>query len=256
MKNLIAIYRRELGAYFVAPIAYAVTGIFLLIAGFFFYYILSGVARQSMMQFNGPSGMDVPSVVSREFFGSMSTIIVFMIPMLTMGIYSEDRKRGTMELLMTSPVSEFQIVTGKFLAALTLFAAMLAPTFIYQVVMGMFSDPGLPWRVILCGYLGIFLLGAALVAIGAFISSLTESQIIAGIATFAVFILLLVLNIVVRESTTTLGEIVSYLSLVGHSEDFAHGVIDTANVVFYCSLTAVALFLTLRSLDSMRWRSA
>jgi ABC-2 type transport system permease protein len=256
MKNMIAIYRREIGAYFVAPLAYAVTGIFLLIAGFFFYYILIGETRQSMQQFNGPTGVDVPSLVLRVFFGSISQIILFMIPMLTMGIYSEERKRGTMELLMTSPVSELQIVAGKFLAALTLFAAMLAPTFIYQLAMGRYSDPGLPWRTVLSGYLGLFLLGAALVSIGAFISSLTESQIIAGIATFAVFILLLVLNAVVRESNTTMGEIVLYLSLLGHTEDFGHGVIDTANVVFYLSLVAVSFFLTLRSLDSMRWRSA
>src|SRR5215471_12622615 len=91
MRNMISIYRRELGAYFVAPIAYAVTGIFLLIAGFFFYYLLSDYARQSMMQFNGPSAMDVPSSVAREFFRTMGTIVIFMTPMLNMGIYSEDR---------------------------------------------------------------------------------------------------------------------------------------------------------------------
>jgi len=258
MKNIISIYRREMGAYFVSPIAYAVTGIFLLVSGFFFYIILRSFVEQSMMppQFGGQAGMDVAGLVIRNFFDVVSTIILFMLPMLTMGIYAEERKRGTMELLMTSPLSEFQIVTGKYLAALTLFVAMLAPTLIYHLAMGSYSEPAISWRIVLTGYLGIFLLGAALVAVGAFISSLTESQIIAGVATFAAFLLLWVLKIAVRESTTTFGEIVGYLSLLGHFDDFAKGVIDTASVIFYASLAALALFLTQRSLDSMRWRTA
>jgi ABC-2 type transport system permease protein len=258
MRNIIAIYRRELGAYFVSPIAYAVTGIFLLVSGFFFYNILGIFMQRSMMpeQFGGQAGMDVPGMVIRNFFDIVSTIILFMLPMLTMGIYAEDRKRGTMELLMTSPITELQIVTGKYLAALTLFVAMLAPTLIYHLTMGAYSEPALPWKIVFCGYLGIFLLGAALVAIGNFISSLTESQIIAGVATFAAFLLLWVLNIGLRESTTTFGEIIGYLSLLNHFDDFAKGVIDTASVIFYASLVALALFLTQRSLDSMRWRKA
>jgi len=258
MKNIIAIYRRELGSYFVSPIAYAVTGIFLLVSGFFFYIILSNLVQRSMMpeQFGGQQGLDVSGTVVRNFFDVASQIILFMLPMLTMGVYAEDRKRGTMELLMTSPISELQIVAGKYLASLTLFVAMLAPTMIYHLAMGVYSEPALPWKIVLCGYLGLFLLGAALVAIGTFISSLTERQIIAGVATFAAFLLLLVLNIAVRDSTTTFGEIIGYLSLLSHFDDFAKGVIDTTAVIFYSSLVAVALFLTQRSLDSMRWRKA
>jgi ABC-2 type transport system permease protein len=180
MKGLIAVYRREMGSYFVSPIAYIVVGLFLLVCGWFFYRILTFFIEQSVtaqmrgMQMGAPPAMDVPGLVIQSFFGIVSTIILFLLPMLTMGIYAEERKRGTMELLMTSPLTEFQIVFGKFLAALSLFLVMLAPTLIYQVIMASYAEPSIPWAVLWSGYLGLVLLGAVLVALGAFISSLTE----------------------------------------------------------------------------------
>jgi len=262
MKGILAVYRREMGSYFVSPIAYIVIRLFLLVCEYFFYSILTYFIKQSFamqaraMQMGGAQPMDVPGLVIGNFFGIISTIILFLLPMLTMGIYAEERKRGTMELLMTSPLSEFQIVLGNFLAAFTLFIVMISTTFIYQLVMAMYAEPGIPWSVLWSGYLGILLLGAVLVAIGAFISSLTESQIIAGVATFTVFLLLWVLNLGVSNSTSTWGEILQYLSILHHYEDFTRGVIDTTSVIFYLSLAALGVFLTLRSLDSMRWRRA
>ena len=262
MKGIIAVYRREMGSYFVSPIAYIVIGLFLLVCGWLFYAILGDVMRASVtsqmraMQMGGTQPMDVPGIVIRGFLSNVSFIILFLLPMLTMGIYAEERKRGTMELLMTSPLTEFQIVIGKFLAALTLFLVMLAPTLIYQIIMSSYAEPGIPWAVLWSGYLGLVLLGSVLVALGAFISSLTESQIIAGVATFAVFLLLLVLDIGVRDSSSTWGDVVQYFSILRHYDDFSRGVIDTANVIFYVSLAAVGVFLTQRSLDSMRWRRA
>jgi ABC-2 type transport system permease protein len=200
--------------------------------------------------------MDMPGMIFRGFASNTGIVILFLVPFLTMGVYAEERKRGTMELLMTSPVSELQIVLAKYFAALTLFVGMIAPTLLFHFYMSFFSDPAPPWRIMWTGYLGIFLLGAGLVALGCFISSLTESQIIAGVATFALFILLWVLDFAVRDATTTSGEVLRYLSLLQHFDDFARGVIDTAHVVFYVSLAALGIFLTLRSLDSMRWRRA
>ena len=142
MKGILAIYRREMSSYFVSPIAYIVVGFFLLIAGFFFYNLLSFYIERSFMaqmqaqRMGAPPEMDVPGMVLRNFFGVVSTVVLFMIPMLTMGIYAEERRRGTMELLMTSPVTELDIVIGKFTAALSLFAIMLAPTLIFQLIMG------------------------------------------------------------------------------------------------------------------------
>jgi ABC-2 type transport system permease protein len=262
MKGILAVYRREIGSYFVSPIAYIVVGVFLLVTGYFFSNILAFFIERSFMaqmqaqRFGAPPEMDVPGMVIRNFFGVVSTVILFMIPMLTMGVYAEERKRGTMELLMTSPLTELQIVLGKYLAALSLFVLMLAPTFVYQAIMANYSEPGLPWRVLLSSYLGVLLLGAVLVALGSFISALTESQIIAAVVTFAVFLLLWVLDFGVRGSSTTTGEVLQYLSILRHFDDFARGVIDTSSVVFYLSLAALGLFLTLRTLDSMRWRRA
>lgn len=262
MKGILAIYRREMSSYFVSPIAYIVIGFFLLVAGYFFYNILSiFMERQMMMamqaqRMGGPTDMDVPGLVLRNFLGVVSTIILFMVPMMTMGVYAEERKRGTMELLMTSPITEWQIVFGKFFAALTLFAIMLVPTFIYLLVMGQYSDPPLSWRIVLSGYLGVLLLGGVLVALGSFISSLTESQIIAAVITFVIFLLLWVLDMGARGAGTALGDTLQYLSILRHFDDFARGVIDTSSVVFYLSLTGLGLFLTLRTLDSMRWRRA
>lgn len=261
MKGILAIFRREMSSYFVSPIAYIVIGFFLLIAGFVFTSILSSIMeyvqmQQMQRQMGPPPEMDVPSQVLRSFLGFVSTIILFMIPMLTMGVYAEERKRGTMEMLMTSPITEFQIVLGKFLASLALFALMLLPTLIFQVIMAQFSEPGIPWKVLWSGYLGIFLLGAVLIAFGSFISALTESQIIAAVITFVTFLLLWVLDFGVRGSTSWLGEILQYLSILRHFDDFSRGVIDTTALVFYVSMIVLGIFLTLRTLDSMRWRRA
>src|SRR5262245_35272849 len=181
MKEILAIYRREMNSYFVSPIAYIVIGFFLLITGYFFSFILARLIEQSFAmqmqasRMGAPPDMDVPSTVIRSFIGLMATLALFLTPMLTMGVYAGERRRGTMEMLMTSPVTEFQIVIGKFFASFTLYLAMLAPTLIYQVVMSRYSDPPMAWKVLWSGYLGVFLLGAALIALGSFISSLTEN---------------------------------------------------------------------------------
>lgn len=262
MRGILAIYRREMSSYFVSPIAYIVIGFFLFIAGYFFTNILAFVMEQAMMaqmqqrQMGPPPSIDVPSMVMRNFTGVVSTIILFMIPMLTMSVYAEERKRGTMEMLMTSPITELEIVLGKFLASVSLFLLMLLPTMLYQVVMARFSDPALPWKVLLSGYLGMVLLGAVLIALGSFISALTESQIIAAVVTFVTFLLLWVIDIGVRGSTSWYGEVLQYISILRHYEDFTRGVIDTTGLIFYLSLIFLGLFLTLRTLDSMRWRRA
>ncbi len=263
MKGILAIYRRELSSYFVSPIAYIVIGLFLVVTGYFFSNILGILIERAMMaqmqamQGRGaPPDVDVPGLVIRNFVGVISTMLLFLMPMLTMGVYAEERKRGTMEMLMTSPITELQIVLGKYFALLTLYAAMLAPTLVYHVVMGMYSEPALPWRIVWAGYLGVFLLGAVLLALGSFISSLTENQIVAGVITFVLFLLLWVLDMGVRGLTGAAGEIVKYLSILQHYEGFSQGVIDTSSVIFYLSAILLGLFLTLRSLDSMRWRRA
>jgi ABC-2 type transport system permease protein len=262
MRSLYAIYRKEMGHYFVSPIAYVAVGFFLILAGIFFDSDLSQAIDYAMqtqmqgMQFGAPQPFDVPSQVMRAFFSVLAIVFLLFLPMLTMGTYAEERKRGTMELLMTSPVTELQIVLGKFLASLTLFAAMLIPTASYMIYMFLHSDPALPWRMLLAAYLGVLLFGASLIALGSFISSLTENQIVAGVITFAGFLFLWILESTTHSSGSVVGEVLQYLSVIGHYQDFTQGVIDTTALIYYGSFIFLFVFLTVRSVDSMRWRRA
>lgn len=265
MRNILAIFRRELSSYFVSPIAYAVIGVFLIISGVLFYYSTFGASgllvrvmqyRMQMMQGGGSGDVDVPFIIIQQLMSFAATVSLFVVPMLTMGSYAEERKRGTMEMLMTSPITELQIVLGKFLTGLTIYALMMAPTLVYNLYIAKFSDPSYPWRILWSSYLGIMLLGSVLIAIGLFISSLTENQIIAGVVTFAVALLLWIVNIIASDPSTTSGQILQYLSVIKHYEDFTRGLIDSTSLIFYVTLTVLALFLTLQSLSSMRWRRA
>jgi ABC-2 type transport system permease protein len=183
-------------------------------------------------------------------------VILFVAPMLTMGNYTEEKKRGTMELLMTSPLRELDIVLGKYLATLSLFALMLVPTALYQAVLFLSSEPRPPWRLILAGYLGVLLLGGVLIALGGFLSSLTENQIVASMTTFGLFLILWVIDIGARGSSSAMGEVLQYVSILRHYDDFTRGVIDTSGLVFYASMIVLGLFLTHRSVDALRWRRA
>lgn len=257
MQGLYAVYRKELGHYFVSPMAYVVIGIFILFCAFVFNYdTQAAVLQYTQAQMQGMGGpADLPSEVITGFFMFLATMLLFVTPMLTMGIYAEERKRGTMELLMTSPITEIQIVLGKFAAAFTLFLAMLLPTVVPVAFLYFTSDPHLPVRIIACGYLGALLVGGALIALGTFISSLTENQLIAAVLTFAVFLIIWIVDIIgspTGNSATVLG----YFSVVRHFQDFARGVIDTSSLVYFASLMVFFVFLTVRSVDSMRWRRA
>jgi ABC-2 type transport system permease protein len=261
MRSFYAIYRKEMGHYFVSPIAYAIIAAFLLVAAILFVANLRFEMNQALtaqyqsMQYGMPSEVDVPTNVMRGFFGLLSTLALFLTPMLTMGVYAEERKRGTMELLMTSPLTETQIVLGKFAASLTLFIIMLIPTLSFLVFMYLHSDPMPPWRVMAGGYAGIVLLGGSLMALGSFISSLTENQIIAAVLSFVAILLVWILNIG-QSLGGAFGTALAYLSLINHYDDFTRGVIDTSALIYYCSFMVLFVFLTIRSVDSMRWRRA
>jgi ABC-2 type transport system permease protein len=261
MRGLSAIIRKEMGHFFVSPIAYVVAGVFLVLTGFFFYqfvviYSERAMAAAMQSRFGPPPDMDVPGLVLRNFFGLIGTVVLFISPMLTMGGYTEEKKRGTMELLLTSPLRDSDIVLGKFLATLGLFKLMLLPTLFYMLILFLASDPRPPWLLLLGGYLGVILLGGTLIALGLFISSLVENQIVSAIVTFGLFLLLWVLDVGVRGSTSWWGEALQYVSILRHFDDFTRGIVDTSSAIFYLSAMALGVFLTLRSLDAMRWRRA
>jgi ABC-2 type transport system permease protein len=255
MRNVIVIFTKEMKSYFASPIAYLLLTIFAVIFGFFFYtftrlFVLQGMQMQ-MMGRGMP--MDVNEQVIRPLLSNASVLGLFLIPMITMRLYAEEKRSGTIELLMTSPVRDLEIVLGKWLAALVLYAAILGISGINMGILFAFGRPD--WKPVLVGFLGLLLQGGCLLAVGIFISTLTRNQIIAGAATFAVCLMLWVLDWVSAYDQSAWAKVVSYLSVVTHFEPFSKGVIDTKDVIFYLSMIFFGLFLTVRSVESLRWRS-
>ena len=190
--------------------------------------------------------------VLRPLFQNMSVILLLMMPILTMRLFSEEKKSGTIELLLTYPVRDGEVLLGKYMAALTVFLAMLVLTVTYSLIVSWITP--VEWGPLATGYLGLFLQGAAFIAIGILISSLTENQIVAAVATFGTLLIFWVISWASDSAGGNLGRVLSHLSLTEHFESFAKGVIDTKDLIYYVNLSILALFLTLRSLDSKRWR--
>jgi len=205
-----------------------------------------------MMQFGGGGGANVNQMMIRGLFQNTAVIILFVMPMITMRTYSEEKRSGTIELLLTSPVTDLEIIIGKFLGALALYAAMLIVTMIYIVVLFRIGNP--EWRPIVAGYLGLLLMGGCFLSVGLFISSLTKNQIVAGFLTFATFLMFWIINWMGESSGPTTRDILNYLSITEHFDDFSRGIIDTKHVIYYLSFITFGLFLTAKSVDSERWR--
>jgi ABC-2 type transport system permease protein len=252
MSNVIAIAHKELKAYFASPIAYIVIGFFVLLFGFFFYTMLLVFNQQSMMGMEGGPSRNVNEQMIRPVFLNASVILLFVLPMVTMRTYSEEKRSGTIELLLTAPLTDFQIILGKFLGAMALYAAMLAVTFVHMLVLYAFGSP--EWIPIATSYLGMLLMGGCFISVGLLISSLTKNQIVAGMITFGVFLLLWVINWIGSFSGPTTQQVLDYLSITNHLDDFTRGIIDTKHLVYYLSFIAFGLFLTARSVDTERWK--
>jgi ABC-2 type transport system permease protein len=254
MGNIVAIARKEVRSYFASPIAWVVLGLFALMFGFFFYTFLVFFLRQSvqMGMFGGPQSVNVNLHMIRPLLQNTSVIVLIVIPMITMRTYAEEKRTGTIELLLTSPVTDLQILLGKFLGALLLYVAMLAVTAVDLAVLFRYGNP--EWRPIAAGYLGLLLLGAGFIGVGLLVSSLTRNQIVAGVATFGTFLMLWVIGWVGDFAGPTTRDIVSYLSITEHFDDFSKGVIDTKHIVYYLSFITFGLFLTAKAVDSERWR--
>jgi ABC-2 type transport system permease protein len=183
---------------------------------------------------------------------NVTVLLLFVLPAITMRSYAEERRSGTIELLLTSPVSDVQIVLGKFLGALALYAVMMSVTLIHNGVLYAFGRP--EWKPILTSYLGLMLLGGSFLSIGLFISTLTTNQIVAYIATFSTFLMLWVISWLGSFSSGMFTDVTAYMSIIEHFDDFTKGVIDTTHVIYYLSLISFGLFLTARSVDTERWR--
>ena len=256
MSNILAIAHKELKAYFSSPIAYIVIGLWALMYGYFFVAILSFFVRQSMQmgQFGmqGAQAMNVNQQLIRPLLQNVLILILFLMPMVTMRAYAEEKRSGTIELLLTSPLTDFQIIVGKFLGAMALYGVMLAVTLIHLGLLFVYGRP--EWKPIVTAYIGLLLMGGCFIATGLFISSLTRNQIVAGMVTFAVFLMLWIITWIGSFSGPTVDKLTQYLSIVDHYDDFGKGVLDTTHLVYYVSFITFGLFLTAKSVDSERWR--
>ena len=254
MRNILAIAQKELKAYFASPIAYIVIGFFVLLFGYFYWALLLFFNQQSqqMMGLQGGPTQNVNEQMIRPLFLNASVVLLFILPMITMRTYSEEKRSGTIELLLTSPLTDFQIIMGKFLGAMALYAAALAVTLLHIGALYAFGKPEL--IPIATSYLGLLLMGGCFVSLGLLISSFTRNQIVAGMVTFAVFLLLWVINWVASFTGPTTQAVLNYLSITDHLDDFTRGIVDTKHLIYYVSFIAFGLFLTARSVDTERWR--
>jgi ABC-2 type transport system permease protein len=249
---MLAIAHKELRSYFSSPMAYIIIGFFALPFGVFFYLYLDAFVRQGMQmaQMGGP--MNVNQQMIRYVLQNASVIILFIMPMITMRTYSEEKRSGTIELLLTSPVTDLEIILGKFFGALGLYVAMLVVTMLYVAILFVYGNP--EWRPLVAAYLGLLLMGGAFLSLGLLISSMTNNQIVAGIISFIVFLMLWIVGWFADTAGPTMGAVTRYLSITEHFDDFSKGIIDTKHVIYYLSLITFGLFLTAKSVDSERWR--
>ena len=255
MTRVAAIYRRELLFFFNSAAAYTVMTVFVLLAGYFFYNLLAYfnlASIETMQNPVGARGLSLTESVVRPLFGNISVVMLLILPLLTMRLFSEERKSGTAELLFTYPISDWDAILGKYLAAVTVYASMLALTVLYPLLLAKYTgpEPG----PILTGYLGLFLIGAAYIAMGLFFSSLSENQLVAGVATFGCGLLFLIVAWLTPFVSPGVAVVLYQLSILEHFEAFSRGILDSNDVVYYLNFTVFFLFLTSRVLDSQRWR--
>ncbi|NQT80733.1 MAG: ABC transporter permease subunit [Candidatus Aminicenantes bacterium] len=255
MKNIWAICKKEIKTYFTSPIAYAAITVFLVLVGFFFYSLILWFNSQSLQMARYPDYLqqiNINQMVFSPLFHNISIILLLMIPLLTMRLFSEEKKIKTDELLYTSPISINQIILGKYFASLFVLLVMLLLTGILSIFTFIYGNPEL--APVLTGYLGLFLLGAAFTALGIFFSSLTENQIVSAILTFGALLLFWVLSWASSSAGGTWKEVLNYLSFFQHFDNMTKGILDTTDLVYYLSFITFGLFLTHSVIQTRRWR--
>lgn len=246
MRNVWIIARREYKLFFISPIAYVVAFFFMLLLGWFFYSALREAINQVTYQAYTPG---VQIIIS-----PLVTLLLFVMPAITMRSIAEEMRMGTMELLLTAPVKDWELVVGKWLGAFLFMLSLLAVTWIFPLVLNFLVKPGIDQGIMLSGYLGLVLMVASLVAIGVFISSLFNNQVVVFLVNLAVVLVFWL----VRPATSTTGglgnQILTYLNFIDHYLNFFQGTIDLSDVVYYLSMTSLALLLGTVSIEMRRWR--
>lgn len=255
MRNVWIIFRKELRSYFVSPVAYLLLTIFAVLFGLMFWnmlgdFVVAGIRSQLRGQM---FPLNLNEEVVRPLLMNASLIGLFLIPMITMRLFAEEKRSGTIELLATSPIRDVEIILGKWLASMALYTCMLLFIALNFAFLFMFGNPD--WKPLVIGYLGLLLQAGGLLAIGILISTMTDNQIIAGAVTFGVCLALWLVSWPAAYESATWAQVLSYLSVVTHLDSFSKGVFEIKDAVFYASLIFLGLFLTTRSMESLRWRS-
>ena len=259
LKDIFHISGKELRSYFVSPVAYVVLTGFMVLSGWFFFNLLMQFTRimnmyQMFQRQDIVMQMNLNEMVMTPLLYNMTIILLLMVPLITMRLFAEEKKLKTDELLLTSPISVNSIVLGKYLACLTFVAIMLGLTCIFPSFLFIYGEPAPEMGPVLVGYLGLFLLGAAFVAVGLFASSLTENQIVAAVICFVSLLLFFVIGWPAESLESWQGAVLEYISLIEHFTDFSKGLVESGHVVFFLTFILFALFLTKRSIESLRWR--
>jgi ABC-2 type transport system permease protein len=248
MRSFWPLYKRELFAFFVTPLAWVLITAFLVVQGMHFFLLVDHFAS---------AGQQISDQTPlQSFFGNtvlLYLVLFLLIPPMTMRLFAEERRSGTIETLMTAPVSSLAVVLSKYVAAVTTYAAMWLPTGLYLVILKQTGD--IDWRAAGAAYLGVFMIGCGYLAIGLLMSAITKSQFLALVLTALIILVLFIMGIgefVTREGTT-LHDICAHVSVWAHMNDFASGVIDSRRLVFYGSLVVIPLFGCVRAVDMWRW---
>ena len=250
-----ALMKKELRLYFTTPVAYGVVFCFLLITGYFFYSIFAFYTMASMQAAMNPQmarEMNVTDSVLRPLFSNMSVILLLLMPLVTMRLFAEERRSGTIELLLTYPVRDGAVLLGKYFAALMLYASMLVLTLLYPAIVMYFAR--VEWGPLLTGYVGLLLMGATFIAVGIAVSSFFENQIMAGTVTFVTLLMFWVIGWSAEAAGGVWKTILSQLSIIEHYDSFSKGILDTKDVIYYLNFTILALFIGLKSLEARRWK--
>lgn len=257
MKNILTLVGKELHSYFVSPIAYVVLTGFTLLAGWFFFNLLSrfNYLLTLYSSFKGPEAvmdLNLNEYVVSPLLSNLTVVLVIMVPLITMRSFAEEKKSGTYELLLTAPLTIWEIVLGKFFAAFVFGLIMIGLTAIYPAILIIYGKPEL--GMIFSGYLGLILMATVFISVGLLTSSITENQIVAAVSCFVILLLLYVLSWPADTTAGALGEVLKYLSVTEHFSELARGLVDSRDLIYYLSLIILSLFLTNRSVESIRWR--
>ena len=255
MRNIWIICKRELYSYFVSPIAWVLLTIFAVLSGLFTTLMgrgFSQMALQAQMQGQNQP-MSLNQFVVAPLLSNIAVIALLLIPLISMRLLAEEKRQGTIELLATSPIRDYEIVLGKWLSALLMYASLLLVLFIDMSFLFAYGNPD--WKPVVTGFLGLLLQGGCLLALGTFVSSMTKNQIVAGAVGFGAALALWLLSWTTSFGNSDAVQVLNYLSIVSHLDSFTRGVIDSKDVIYYLSMIFLGLFLTTRSLESIRWRA-